>query len=312
MRPSTWAALALLAALLLAGVVLEPRAADSCGARLSSSAAAPGAPPPLSAAVLAAASASAARCDFATRAEWAVFLHSNPANDWRPVLDDQVKTIHASPLRECGAAARAAAGARDSSGGSSGRVFYGFQRGTPWPYAADAAFAPYNESAATLGAANSERTTLQPLWEWCASRPSALVAYVHDKGTRTSAAENPERYLRQWDWRRLHEYFVLEVPQGCFARLLDDGFDTCGANLRLDPFVHFSGNFWWARCDYIAQLEAPAAYRAGDELAPERWIGSLNERAGGRSTQFHECFNSGVVHSFSRYPRSEYFGKVCA
>lgn len=306
MRPTTWASLALLAALLFVGLFSEPRG-SVCAPRFAL-------PPE----VVGFAAAAAERCAFAGQAEWAVFLHSNPANDWRTILDDQVKTIHASPLHNCGAAGIAAAlsstAARSRAAigtGGAGRVLYGFQRGTPWPYAADAGFAPYNESATTLHVANSERTTLQPLWEWCAARPHALVAYVHDKGTRTSAAENPERYLRQWDWRRLHEYFVLEVPEGCFTHLLDEGYDTCGANLRLDPFVHFSGNFWWARCAYIAQLEAPATYREGDELAPERWIGSLDERGGGRSARHFECFNSGVVHSFARYPRSEYLGKTC-
>ena len=258
----------------------------------------------------AAAAASAARCDFASRAEWAVFLHSNPANDWRVVLDDQVKTLQASPLRECGVVggAGASTGTGASAGGSAAataRFFYGFQRGTAWPFAPDAAFAPYNESAATLASANSERTTLQPLFEWCASRPRALVAYVHNKGTRTSAAENVERFLRQWDWRRLHEYFVLERPAGCFQHLLDEQYDTCGVNLRLYPSVHFSGNFWWARCAYVRQLEAPATYLMGDELAPERWIGSLD------AGRHFECFNSGVVHLFARYPRSEYYGRSC-
>ena len=304
MLPRSPTARALLLAV-AASLFVDPLRVLAPSLRGGAAATASGVAESASTATAAAAAATAARCDFATRAEWAVFLHSNPANDWRVVLDDQVKTLHDSPLRECGVGAGSAGVAERA------RFFYGFQRGTAWPYSPDAAFAPYNESASTLGAANSERTTLQPLFEWCAARPRALVAYVHDKGTRTSAAENVERFLRQWDWRRLHEYFVLERPAGCFQHLLDEQYDTCGANLRLDPSVHFSGNFWWARCDYVRQLEPPATYRAGDELAPERWIGSLDEQGGARSGRHFECFNSGVVHSFARYPRSEYFGRTC-
>jgi hypothetical protein len=234
-------------------------------------------------------------CNTLLRVEWAVFMHTNPVNEWRRIVDDEVETIRSSPLYKCGAF-------------SNGKIHYGFQRGTPWPFSDDAAFVPYKEAASMANIPNIEQTTLQPLYEWCSLRPHALVAYIHDKGTRISETVNPERFKRLWDWRRLHEYFILEQPEGCFRHLLDDNFDACGANKELSPWPHFSGNFWWARCSYINQLEPPATYRADHPDAPERWIGSLPQ------ARLYECYNSHANpnHYEILYPRSIYNGRDCS
>lgn len=217
----------------------------------------------------------ASPCDLISATEWAVFLHTFPSasNDWQVILDDEIKTIHASPLYTCGAAARSAAALAHTtaSKASAARFFYSFTRNAvSWPYPADPAFASYTESVLTKTMPMSEVVTQQALYEWCASRPNAIVAYVHDKGSRISAMENPKRFFRQWDWRRLHEFFILEHPEGCIKQLISGGFDACGVNFNPRPWRHYNGNFWWARCSHINELEPIATFAIGDRMAPER------------------------------------------
>jgi len=55
-----------------------------------------------------------------------------------------------------------------------------------------------------------------------------------------------------------------------------------GVNYCLDPWPHMSGNFWWARADYIATLQHPTKEsfkREKEDFGPiermnfEKWVG---------------------------------------
>ena len=35
---------------------------------------------------------------------------------------------------------------------------------------------------------------------------------------------------------------------------------TCGVDLRRDPTLHYSGNFWWSNASYIATLPEPCEF----------------------------------------------------
>ena len=60
----------------------------------------------------------------------------------------------------------------------------------------------------------------------------------------------------------LMEQFILTRMEwsDCVEALLSGNVD-CGVNLKgLDDGVswrHFSGNFWWARCDHINRMPSP-------------------------------------------------------
>jgi hypothetical protein len=92
----------------------------------------------------------------------------------------------------------------------------------------------------------------------------------------------------EWHWRKYMEYFVLEQHSICFKTL--ENHDVCGVQWRQKPFPHFSGNFWWARNDYLRRLEHPYDFRSKhedyrDEMGSNRsvaefWIGSCNPRVG--------------------------------
>ena len=235
-----------------------------------------------------------AACDFLSSREAAVFLHVTPANAWRTVLDDTMRALQHSVLSLCGV-----------------QMYYGFPAGAEWPYAgADTAFAPAPTSPlSAAAAAHTEQATLSSLYEWCGAHPGAFVAYLHDKGVRRSP-EDVTIFLRQWDWRRLHEYFMVEVPQGCF-KALEEGFHTCGAAASAitagSSRLHYAGNFWWARCDYINTLPHPWTYWVDfmDGFAsPELWIGA-------NAPRMFNCWQKNVDFFAQEYPRPLYVGAQC-
>lgn len=77
--------------------------------------------------------------------------------------------------------------------------------------------------------------------------PSPQVMYFHTKGSFMAGKTNE-------NFRTVLNAFTLH--QGCLSAL--DNFDTCGWRLSPLPYIHYSGNFWWARCSYINTLIDPA------------------------------------------------------
>ena len=87
-------------------------------------------------------------------------------------------------------------------------------------------------------------------------------------------------------------HFVLN--QNALGKLKN--VDTVGCNYINDGHPpHWSGNFWWAKSNYIAKLpECGHLY-----YDPEFWLHQLNPT-------FFELHNSGVNHYQSRYPIESY------
>jgi len=56
------------------------------------------------------------------------------------------------------------------------------------------------------------------------------------------------------------EYELFTRHHECI-RLLD-AWDTVGVNYRSEPAPHYSGNVWWARCDYFLSFD-PAMLEIG-------------------------------------------------
>lgn len=91
-----------------------------------------------------------------------------------------------------------------------------------------------------------EMKTLSKLFDFCNSNPAYKVLYFHMKG-----GSNP--LLRNQQARRVLDIFTLNPS--CIDAL--DKYDTCGWRLSPIPYIHYSGNFWWARCTYINTLIDP-------------------------------------------------------
>jgi hypothetical protein len=78
-------------------------------------------------------------------------------------------------------------------------------------------------------------------------KSAAKILYMHTKGL-LHYKQNTETNVRLW--RKYMEYFNMEKWQECIKAL--DCADICGVDLSRSPSgSYFSGNFWWARANYI-------------------------------------------------------------
>jgi hypothetical protein len=106
---------------------------------------------------------------------------------------------------------------------------------------------------------------LEGLWEHCQnsqSPDSDAVLYLHTEGREGLPDNWPDMSgtNRGHIWR-IHQHFLVSHYQDCVDHL-KCGSSTCGPYL-LGPdryrfkWPHYSGNMWWARCDYIRTLPRP-------------------------------------------------------
>lgn len=91
-----------------------------------------------------------------------------------------------------------------------------------------------------------EFPTLEKIKSFTNKNPNSNVLYLHTKGV-----SDPEN-LAIIDWRNYMSYFVINKFQDCL-KALENNF-TCGVDLRLDPCLHYSGNFWWSKGSHINNL----------------------------------------------------------
>lgn len=122
-----------------------------------------------------------------------------------------------------------------------------------------------------------ETPTLQAAYEWACENPAGAVIYLHTKGV-----SQPKSVGKQ-AWRILMEEGVIRDWQACVRSLTF--FDMVGVNWMPNPdYPHYCGNFWAARCDWLASLDSPTKHRtdggpwiAGnpwDRMHAEMWLGS--------------------------------------
>lgn len=79
---------------------------------------------------------------------------------------------------------------------------------------------------------------------------------------------------------------------------LVDKYDAIGCNYSLNPFKHFSGNFWWATSNYIKKLDfLPDNCKRHKS---EWWILS-NE-----TVNSYVIHNSLIDHYNNLYPKDKY------
>jgi len=53
-------------------------------------------------------------------------------------------------------------------------------------------------------------------------------------------------------------HFLVTNWKHCIKKLIE--FDTCGVDLRDEPTLHYSGNFWWSKADNIISLPSPTEF----------------------------------------------------
>ena len=103
-------------------------------------------------------------------------------------------------------------------------------------------------------------------------------------------------------------HFAITRYVDC-ARHLACGYAACGSMLNVGgsggTWAHYSGNFWWARCDYVRRLEPLRVERLdmtthtpkGDppkgRYLAEWWLGSIagqNHTRGAAPVRFKNCW----------------------
>jgi hypothetical protein len=140
-----------------------------------------------------------------------------------------------------------------------------------------------------------ERATLLLLKEWCdSSKQDVPVLYFHTKGL-TRTGYNVEL------WRMYMEHYNIDKWKHAVSAM-NNGWDTYGVNLRDDTeelfgkkYLHYSGNFWWARSFYIKELSSDML-TGSNRWEGEFWIGS-----NGTKEKMFNMFESEVDHYESEF-----------
>tara|TARA_R110001599_G_scaffold108188_1_gene271208 strand:- start:3860 stop:5386 length:1527 start_codon:yes stop_codon:yes gene_type:complete len=136
-----------------------------------------------------------------------------------------------------------------------------------------------------------ERITLNAIHE-DSQKEEFNVLYLHTKGVTRGDSKGV------LDWINYMHHFLITDYQNCVDNL--KSYETVSCNLRNEPEMHYSGNLWWSRSDYIKTL-APKIGPA--YLDPEMWL----LRGQG---EFLSVFESKKNHYKERFYDTEYVGKA--
>jgi len=91
-----------------------------------------------------------------------------------------------------------------------------------------------------------EFPTLNFLKQFAKDNEDYNILYLHTKGTNLDTPPIN-------DWRKYMLYFLVDKYKECFDVLKE--YDSCGVDLRNKPTLHYSGNFWWSKSEYIKTLK---------------------------------------------------------
>ena len=127
-----------------------------------------------------------------------------------------------------------------------------------------------------------ETPTLHAAWQWSRENPESLVMYAHTKGV----SHVPHEEVRPWRTdlaratldRRLMGETVVRRWRENVERLAEA--DILGGTLLREPHLHFDGNFWFAKTNWVASLANPWEHRKdrNDRCHSEPWITGWPER----------------------------------
>jgi beta-1,4-mannosyl-glycoprotein beta-1,4-N-acetylglucosaminyltransferase len=132
-----------------------------------------------------------------------------------------------------------------------------------------------------------EMPTITRMIKFSRQHPEDYILYVHTKGIC-----HPDDYQELNDWIDLMLYFLLQPDT---KRRLEF-YDCVGCNYKEDPSPHFSGNFWWVKCEYLAKLTISDSQNKNDA---EYHLFTGNPK-------WYSLHTSTVNHYHERYPREKY------
>jgi len=123
-----------------------------------------------------------------------------------------------------------------------------------------------------------ELPTQKLLYDFCCENNDYNVLYLHTKGV------GQEINFCIEDWVNYMLYFLVEKNIDVNNKLSD--YDTVGVDLRQEPSLHYSGNFWWAKSSYISSLPDPLSFK---DL--NKYPNPLNSER--HNQEFWICYNKG-------------------
>lgn len=227
-----------------------------------------------------------------------IFWHVNELNGWQTVINEQWALIKNSGLLD-----------------NCSEVVI-CTNGQPWT------FQPWinEQKCDKIRAINVHNSANH--WEWPTlnymhhmakeTEENYNILYLHLKGLTRVGNPNVD------DWRAFMNWSVIERWADCTSKL-NEGYDAVSCNWETEPWPHFSGNFWWARSDYVKRLvdlRHPAdsmrmnatqfkRHEAGGPLWRfdyEAWVGSGNPKW----FEIAKSFEIGGWHYDRRYPAELY------
>ena len=114
-----------------------------------------------------------------------------------------------------------------------------------------------------------EGQTLERLHQYC-QHNDAYVLYMHSKGIVNST-------LQTYLWAKALNYYCVEKWQSILKIFQDPSVDIVGLADQLSGSNCISGNFWWAKSEYIKNLPAPLD-SSKYQKDPEKFPGRKNYR----------------------------------
>ena len=155
-----------------------------------------------------------------------------------------------------------------------------------------------------------ESATWLSLVDYCEANRQSFVYYLHLKGACCTRKTEKLGARSVTTWREAMNAFVIEFPSICL-RALVDGYDSCGFESQDG---HYSGNFFWARCDSVVGLvpftdrDRFDAYKSEYAIFRYSSDAAANERKGLKCG--YSTYNCHVDHYKHECPRSKYLHKL--
>ena len=112
-----------------------------------------------------------------------------------------------------------------------------------------------------------EFPTLEAIRQFSILNPGYFVLYLHTKGASWPGA--PGRAA----WRSAMEDVLVDRWGQCVRTMHKYRHRTLGVmKIRASLGTHYSGNFWWARSNYLAKLRPLKLDGTHPRLYAERWV----------------------------------------
>jgi hypothetical protein len=94
-----------------------------------------------------------------------------------------------------------------------------------------------------------EIPTLNYLYNFCLKNDNYNILYIHTKNVGKEVnycIEDQIEYML---------YFLITKWKTCIEEL--NKCHVCSVDLRIQPTLHYSGNFWWSKSEHIISLPSP-------------------------------------------------------